>query len=119
MQITSDGHLIYEDPHPKISQCLLFPSEGTDVCSDVIRIPLNGPSVGTLNISTHDYLMLCEVQVFGGIEYIFFHLTYLYLIPLLWYDISLMFMVRQLLSKLLLSKIRFEKHSMILKSNIF
>jgi len=83
MQIKGDRHLIYKDPHPKINLCNSYPPEGTDVCSDVIRIPLNGTSVRTLSISTDGYLILCEVQVFGGTEYIYiyihFHLTYLYL----------------------------------------
>jgi len=71
MQIKGDGHLIYNDPHPKIIWCYSYPPEGTYVCSDVIRIPLNGTSVRTLSISTDVYLILCEVQVFGGTEYIY------------------------------------------------
>jgi len=65
MQIKGDGHLIYQDPHPK-NKCLSYPQEGTDVCSAVIRIPLSGQSVQKLTISTDDYLTLCEVQVFAG-----------------------------------------------------
>ena len=79
MQIKGDGHLIYEDRSQKTSCYFLYPLEGTDVCSDVIRIPLNGTSVRNLTISTNNYLTLCEVQVFGGIEFIFSfqrHLTY-------------------------------------------
>ena len=75
MQIKGDGHLVCEDPSPKISRCYSYPPEGTDVCSDVIRIPLNGTSVRTLNILTGDYLTLCEVQVFGGIQFIFLFQT--------------------------------------------
>jgi len=71
MQIKGDGLLIYEDRSQKQTCSFLYPPEGTDVCSDVIRIPLNGPSVQKIKISTDDYLTLCEVQVFGGIEFIF------------------------------------------------
>jgi len=75
MQIKGDGHFIYEDPPPKITWCSSYPPEGMDVCSDVIRIPLNGTSVRKLKMSTYDYLTLCEVQVFGGIEVIFLFQT--------------------------------------------
>ena len=66
MQIKGDGHLIYEDRSRKHTCYSPYPPEGTDVCSDVIRIPLNETSVRTLNISIGDFLTLCEVQVFGG-----------------------------------------------------
>ena len=82
MEIKGDGHLVDEDPSQKTSCNSLYPPEGTDICSDVIRITLNGTTVKKLKISTGDYLTLCEVQVFGGIQFKFhFHLTYLYLIP--------------------------------------
>jgi len=71
MQIKGDERLIYEDRSQKTT-CSSYPPQGTDVCSDVILIPLNRPSVGNLTISTDDYLTLCEVQVFGGITFLFF-----------------------------------------------
>jgi len=107
MQIKGDGHLIYED-HSRKHCHLPFPPEGTDVCSNVIRIPFNATSVRILNISTDDYLTLCEVQVFGGIQFIC-SLTSDLFNTCSWY--SPMFIVRLVLSKLLLSQIRFEPPS--------
>ena len=72
MNITGDGRLIYKDLSQKLACSDPYPPKGIDVCSDVILIPLNGPSVGNLTISTGDYLTLCEVQVFGGITFLFF-----------------------------------------------
>ena len=71
MEIEGDGHLIYKDPSQK-TKCSSYPPNGTDVCSDVILIQLNRTSVRQLTISTENYLTLCEVQVFGGITFLFF-----------------------------------------------
>ena len=44
-----------------------YKDSGTDVCSDVITIELAGKDlVRYFKISTTDYLMLCEVEVFAG-----------------------------------------------------
>jgi len=70
MRIKGDRRLIYKDPSQKQTCSWSYPLEGTDVCSDVISIPLNGPSVQKIKISTDNFLTLCEVKVFGGIEFI-------------------------------------------------
>ena len=66
MVIKGDGREIYKDSSNKQECQKNYPSEGADVCSDVIRIAINREPVQELTISTNNYLTLCEVQVFGG-----------------------------------------------------
>jgi len=111
MQITGDERLIYEDQSQKTT-CSFYLPEGTDVCSDVIRIPLNRTSVRKLTISTDDYLTLCEVQVFGGITFFFSKHHFLTNISIFNTCVmtcySPVYMTRQLLYKML-SQIRYEQ----------
>ena len=45
---------------------------GTSVCDDVIRIPVNsGTEVQLVQISVNNFLTLCEVQVFAGKRYLY------------------------------------------------
>jgi len=66
MVVTGDGKELYKDASNKEECFDTFPNEGLDVCSDVIAIPVHGSSAQNLNISTADYLTMCEVEVFAG-----------------------------------------------------
>jgi len=56
---------MYKDTS-SITRCIYVES-GTNICSDVIAIELAGQDlVRYFKISTTDYLMLCEVEVFAG-----------------------------------------------------
>jgi len=67
MLVTGNGVILYKDDSTKTS-CSSYPAEGTDVCSDVIRIPIETASaVQHLTIATNaSYLTLCELEVFAG-----------------------------------------------------
>jgi len=66
MLITGNGIELYKDRSNKTS-CSSYPTEGPDVCSDVILVPIRTATmVQHLTISTKDMLTLCEVEVFAG-----------------------------------------------------
>ena len=57
---------LYKDSS-SLTDCTVYKTSGTDVCSDIITIELPGNYlVRYMKISTDDYLMLCEVEVFAG-----------------------------------------------------
>jgi len=62
---------LYQDPLPVISDCNgHYPASGTSVCSDVIHLTVeNDALVRYINISTANYLNICEVEVFAGKAY--------------------------------------------------
>ena len=61
-----DPVLLHEDTSTK-TECISFVSQGSDICGDVIDIPVNNTSpFQSVKITTPNYLTLCEVEVFAG-----------------------------------------------------
>ena len=65
MVIKGDSTVLYRDTS-HITNCYEYPVYGTDVCSDIIIIPIQLACVRYFRIETHNYLNLCEVEVYGS-----------------------------------------------------
>jgi len=66
MVVQGDGRDIYTDHSHKTTCSWNSQHSGLDVCSAVIMIPIEYAFVRYLNISTVNFLTLCEVEVYEG-----------------------------------------------------
>jgi len=61
-----DPVLLHHDASTK-KTCISYASQGSEICGDVIDIPVDNTSpFQYVKITTPDYLTLCEVEVFAG-----------------------------------------------------
>ena len=64
---TGSSEILYQDAGTTNSCMNSYPNVGTSICADVILILINSTQPFRLvKISTSDYLMLCEVEIFAG-----------------------------------------------------
>jgi len=69
---TNIKETLYQDPG-NVTTCgrSNYVGEGTSICDDVLVIPIDSTYLyHIVGIATPDYLNLCEVQVFGGKQYL-------------------------------------------------
>jgi len=72
-----DPVLLHQDASA-MTKCISYASQGSDICGDVIDIPVNNMSpFQYVKITTPNYLNLCEVEVLAGMTillYIYIHI---------------------------------------------
>jgi len=69
---TNSKKTLYQDPG-NVTACgpSDFGHEGTSICDDVLVIPIDSTKLYRIvRIATPDQLILCEVEVFGGKQYL-------------------------------------------------
>jgi len=72
-----DPVILHQDALTK-TKCIRYESQGSDICGDVIDIPVNNTSpFQYVKITTPNYLTLCEVEVFAGMTILLTLLIYM------------------------------------------
>ena len=65
--IRTGGPVLLHQDASTMTKCISYVSQGSDICGDVIDIPVNNMTAFQhVKITTPDYLTLCEVEVFTG-----------------------------------------------------